>query len=121
VIELPAFNRIELDPASGTVTAGAGVTQDQILRVIGAAGFFLRVDACHSQRHGGRGHCRRDVHGKNHHVEGSFDNHVQALLLVDGKGSLRQLRPVGGGAPLFWATIGGMGLTSVIVEATRSR
>ena len=41
VIELPAFNGIDLDPARGTVTAGAGVSLDQILRVIVPAGFFL--------------------------------------------------------------------------------
>ena len=39
VIELPAFNRIDLDPTSCSVTAGAGVSLDQILRVIVPAGF----------------------------------------------------------------------------------
>jgi decaprenylphospho-beta-D-ribofuranose 2-oxidase len=65
-----------------------------------------------------------DVHGKNHHVDGSFGNHVQRLLLVDGSGTLRELTPSGRGsfyeAEFFWATVGGMGLTGVIVEATFS-
>ena len=65
-----------------------------------------------------------DVHGKNHHVDGSFGNHVQRLLLVDGSGMLRELTPSGRGnveeAEFFWATVGGMGLTGVIVEATFS-
>ncbi len=43
VIELPAFDRIELDPANGVVTAGAGVSLDQMLRAIVPAGFFLPV------------------------------------------------------------------------------
>lgn len=90
VIELPAFDRIELDSASGTV--GGAIAADG--------------------------------HGKNHHVDGSFGNHVQRLLLVDGTGTLRELTPNGRGsveeAEFFWATVGGIGLTGVIVEATFS-
>lgn len=119
VIELPAFDRIELDPASGTVTAGAGVSLDQILRVIVPAGFFLPVTPGTRNVTVG-GAIAADVHGKNHHVDGSFGNHVQRLLLVDGSGTLRELRPEGADAPCFWATVGGMGLTGVIVEATFS-
>lgn len=119
VIELPAFDRIELDPASGTVTAGAGVSLDQILRVIVPAGFFLPVTPGTRNVTVG-GAIAADVHGKNHHVDGSFGNHVQRLLLVDGTGALRELSPEGDDAPFFWATVGGMGLTGVIVEATFS-
>ncbi len=119
VIELPALDRIELDAASGTVTAGAGVSLDQILRVIVPAGFFLPVTPGTRNVTVG-GAIAADVHGKNHHVDGSFGNHVQRLLLVDGTGSLRELSPEGGDAPFFWATVGGMGLTGVIVEATFS-
>lgn len=123
VIELPAFDRIDLDPASGTVTAGAGVSLDQILRVIVPAGFFLPVTPGTRNVTVG-GAIAADVHGKNHHVDGSFGNHVQRLLLVDGSGSLRELTPSGRGsveeAEFFWATVGGMGLTGVIVEATFS-
>jgi decaprenylphospho-beta-D-ribofuranose 2-oxidase len=123
VIELPAFDRIELDPATGTVTAGAGVSLDQILRVIVPAGFFLPVTPGTRNVTVG-GAIAADVHGKNHHVDGSFGNHVQRLLLVDGSGTLRELTPSGKGsvdeAGYFWATVGGMGLTGVIVEATFS-
>ena len=123
VIELPAFDRIELDAASGTVTAGAGVSLDQILRVIVPAGFFLPVTPGTRNVTVG-GAIAADVHGKNHHVDGSFGNHVQRLLLVDGTGTVRELTPTGQGsvdeAQFFWATVGGMGLTGVIVEATFS-
>ena len=123
VIELPALNRIELYPGSGTVKAGAGVSLDQILRMIVPAGFFLPVTPGTRNVTVG-GAIAADVHGKNHHVDGSFGNHVQRLLLVDGKGELRELTPSGRGNPkeaeFFWATIGGMGLTGVIVEATIS-
>lgn len=123
VIELPAFDRINLDPASGTLTAGAGVSLNQILRVIVPAGFFLPVTPGTRNVTVG-GAIAADVHGKNHHVDGSFGNHVQRLLLVDGAGTLRELTPSGRGsveeAEFFWATVGGMGLTGVIVEATFS-
>lgn len=123
VIELPAFDRIELDSARGTVTAGGGVSLDQILRVIVPAGFFLPVTPGTRNVSVG-GAIAADVHGKNHHVDGSFGNHVQRLLLVDSQGALRELTPSGRGsvdeAEFFWTTVGGMGLTGVIVEATFS-
>jgi len=122
-IELPAFDRIELDRTSCTVTAGAGVSLDQILRLIVPAGFFLPVTPGTRNVTVG-GAIAADVHGKNHHVDGSFGNHVQRLLLVDGSGTLQDLTPCGRGssddAEVFWATVGGMGLTGVIVEATFS-
>jgi decaprenylphospho-beta-D-ribofuranose 2-oxidase len=119
VIELSAFDHIALDPSSGTVTAGAGASLDQILRVIVPAGFFLPVTPGTRNVTVG-GAIAADVHGKNHHVEGSFGNHVQRLLLVDGRGQLQDLRPDGETADAFWATVAGMGLTGVIVEATFS-
>nr|WP_232197274.1 FAD-binding oxidoreductase [Synechococcus sp. CB0205] len=123
VIELPAFDQITVDPASATVTAGAGISLDHILRVIVPAGFFLPVTPGTRNVTVG-GAIAADVHGKNHHVDGSFGTHVQRLLLVDGTGTLRELTPSGRGnveeAEWFWATVGGMGLTGVIVEATFS-
>ncbi|MCP9885980.1 FAD-binding oxidoreductase [Synechococcus sp. ATX 2A4] len=123
VIELPAFDRISLDSTSGTLTAGAGVSLDQILRMIVPAGFFLPVTPGTRNVTVG-GAIAADVHGKNHHVDGSFGNHVRRLLLMDGTGTLRELTPSGQGcvatAECFWATVGGMGLTGVIVEATFS-
>ena len=117
VIELPAFDRIELDAASAMVTAGAGVSLDQILRVIVPAGFFLPVTPGTRNITVG-GAIAADVHGKNHHGEGSFANHMHWIKLVDGSGQLRQLSPNDPTtAEAFWATAGGMGLTGVIVEA----
>lgn len=123
VLELVAFDHIQLDQATATVTAGAGVSFDQLLRVIVPAGFFLPVTPGTRNVTVG-GAIAADVHGKNHHVDGSFGNHVQRIRLVDGNGQLRDLLPTGGDSPeeqaMAWATIGGMGLTGVIVEASFS-
>jgi decaprenylphospho-beta-D-ribofuranose 2-oxidase len=121
VVDLSAFATIHLDPATATVTAGAGVSLDQLLRVLVPAGFFLPVTPGTRQVTVG-GAIAADVHGKNHHVAGSFGSHVRRLSLVDGSGVLRELGPQGDASSLeramFWATVGGMGLTGVLVEAT---
>jgi decaprenylphospho-beta-D-ribofuranose 2-oxidase len=59
-----------------------------------------------------------DVHGKNHHVDGSFGNHLRSLDLLTADGEVRTLTPDGPDPELFWATVGGMGLTGVILGAT---
>jgi len=120
VLDLGAFNAIQLDPQTGTVTAGAGASLNEILRVIVPAGFFLPVTPGTRNVTVG-GAIAADVHGKNHHVDGSFGNHVIGLKLIDGQGTLLTLRPDDpnpSGREAFWATVGGMGLTGVIVEAS---
>ena len=59
-----------------------------------------------------------DVHGKNHHTEGSFGNNVRSLDLLTADLEVRTVSPDDETAELFWATIGGMGLTGVILGAT---
>jgi decaprenylphospho-beta-D-ribofuranose 2-oxidase len=58
-----------------------------------------------------------DIHGKNHHRDGSFGDHVTSLELVTADGEVRTIGP-GRDAGLFWATVGGMGLTGVITSVT---
>jgi len=114
VFDMTTFNNFVLDAESMTVTADAGASIDSILRSIVQQGFFVPVTAGTRQVTIG-GAIAADIHGKNHHVDGSFGNHVIEMTLVDGTGELRVLTPQ---QSEFWATIGGMGLTGVIVSAT---
>jgi decaprenylphospho-beta-D-ribofuranose 2-oxidase len=116
VLDLSALSDVLLDPSTATVTAGAGVSLDDLLRILVPAGFFVPVTP------GTRmvtvaGAIAADVHGKNHHVEGTFGSHVRSLTLIDGTGSVR-VPDQHAQAEEFWATVGGMGLTGVMLEAT---
>jgi FAD/FMN-containing dehydrogenase len=106
---------VDLDEASGTLIAGAGASLDAMLSTSVPRGWFLPVVPGTSDVTLG-GAIASDVHGKNHHVAGSFARHVRWLdLLVAGGESLR-CGPSEHGE-LFQATCGGMGLTGVILRA----
>jgi decaprenylphospho-beta-D-ribofuranose 2-oxidase len=114
VFDMTTFNNFTLDPETMTVTADAGASIDSILREIVPLGFFVPVTAGTRLITVG-GAIAADIHGKNHHLDGSFGAHVLEITLIDGLGDIRVLTPP---SPEFWATIGGMGLTGVIVSAT---
>jgi decaprenylphospho-beta-D-ribofuranose 2-oxidase len=59
-----------------------------------------------------------DIHGKNHHSAGSFGNHVRSIDLLTADGQVRTITPDGPESDLFWATIGGNGLTGIIMRAS---
>lgn len=115
VLDTSGMASITIDPKANTVTAGAGASLDQILRVIVPQGYFIPVSPGTRMVTVG-GAIAADVHGKNHHVDGSFGAHVQSMTLVDGEANARTLTPTNNEP--FWATIGGMGLTGVLTEAT---
>ncbi len=104
---------LSVDPTTGVVEAEAGVSIDQLIRELLPHGWFVPVTPGTRQVTVG-GAIASDVHGKNHHTHGSFGHHVQALTLLTADGSVRRLGP---DDPLFWATVGGMGLTGVILRA----
>lgn len=111
-------NDAVIDPVARTVTVSAGVSLDELMRVIVPKGWFVPVTPGTRYVTIG-GAVASDIHGKNHHVEGSFGNHVRALTLLLADGSKVVVGP-DRNPELFWATVGGMGLTGAILDATFS-
>lgn len=104
------------DPVTRQLTVEAGVTLGDIVETFLPRGYFPPVVP--GTRHvtvGGM--VAADVHGKNHHRQGGFGRHVEMLTVALPGGEVvacsRHQNP-----ELFAATIGGMGLTGVILDAT---
>ena len=110
------FNKIlEFDRENGYIRCESGVTLDDLLRVIVPAGWFLPVVPGTKYITVG-GAVAADVHGKNHHKDGSFNKYVSSISVMGTSGQViqcsRESNP-----ELFHSTCGGMGLTGVILEA----
>ena len=116
VIDLTGLRDVrEFDVSTGRLRIGAGASLDAIMRMALPFGWFVPVSP------GTRfvtvgGAIAADIHGKNHHVDGSFANHVELFTLHTPKGVL-DVSPHDD-RELFWDTAGGMGLTGVVTEAT---
>lgn len=104
------------DRVTGILGCDAGVSLQDILRLTVPLGWFLPVlPGTRFVSVGGA--IASDVHGKNHHLDGTFGKHVLSLELLLGNGELVRASAVEN-ADLFHATCGGMGLTGVILGAT---
>ena len=113
VITTTKLNRfISFDTLNGILDCESGVTLDQVLEVIVPKGWFLPVTPGTKLITIG-GAVGSDVHGKNHHVDGSFSNHIVDMDVILPGGELIVCSP-DAHADLFWATCGGMGLTGLI-------
>jgi decaprenylphospho-beta-D-ribofuranose 2-oxidase len=111
---LAAVHSIDAD--TGVADVDAGVSLDTLMRAALPHGLWVPVLPGTRQVTIG-GAIGADVHGKNHHTKGSFGNHVLSMLLLTADGAVRELTPDGPESELFWATVGGMGLTGVVVRA----
>ncbi|MBF0372493.1 MAG: FAD-binding oxidoreductase [Alphaproteobacteria bacterium] len=107
---------LAFDPDTGRLRCEAGVMLSDLVDIFLPRGWFVPVTP------GTRlvtigGMIAADVHGKNHHLHGTFGRHVESLRLMTGGGRVVNCS-LSENPALFRATIGGMGLTGVITEAT---
>lgn len=116
IISTRKWNKfIEFDRDRGYIEVESGVLLSDIIEVAIPAGYFITVTPGTKFITIG-GAIASDVHGKNHHVDGCFSEHVVYFDLMVENGQVlrcsREMNP-----DLFWATIGGMGLTGIILSA----
>jgi decaprenylphospho-beta-D-ribofuranose 2-oxidase len=118
VIDMNPLNRIHsISSETKLADVDPGVNLDQLMKA--ALPFGLWVPVLPGTRQvtiGGAIAC--DIHGKNHHSAGSFGDHVRSMDLLLASGEIRHLTPDGEDSELFWATVGGNGLTGIILRAT---
>lgn len=103
---------IEFDREKGRIQCEAGVLLSQVLALIVGSGWFLPVTPGTRYVTVG-GAIANDVHGKNHHVAGTFGHHVNSFELLRSDGQRLVCNPLENEG-LFAATIGGLGLTGLI-------
>ncbi len=114
-LSILALDRVlAFDPGSGRVTVEAGMQVNDLIATFLPRGFFPPVvpGTCFPTV---GGLIAADAHGKNHHRDGGFGDQVEALTLQLASGETCILTPENA---LFAATVGGMGLTGVVLDAT---
>jgi hypothetical protein len=106
---------IDFNRETGRLTAEAGVLLRDIQALVVSAGWMLPVTPG-TQLITIGGAIANDVHGKNHHMQGSFSDHLLRIKLLRTDGETLECGPELN-KPWFVATVGGIGLTGLIVEA----
>ena len=115
-LHMKHFNRmLEFDATSGQLVVEAGVVLGDIIHAFLPRGWFPMVTPGTKFVTVG-GMIAADVHGKNHHKDGSFGAFIDWIDIVDAAGEIKRCAP-NENEDLFQWTIGGMGLTGVIVRA----
>lgn len=107
---------LAFDEVNGGITCQSGVLLSDLLQIIVPRGWFLPVTPGTKFITVG-GAVASDVHGKNHHVDGSFSRHVVSMSVLTGTGET-YVCSAKNQSDLFWATCGGMGLTGIILDVT---
>ena len=106
---------IHFDRDSGRLVCEPGAALGNIQRIVLAQGWSLPVTPGTQWVTVG-GAIANDVHGRNHHVQGSFGHHVKNIQLLRTDGELIECGPQQK-ADWFAATLGGVGLTGLITQA----
>jgi decaprenylphospho-beta-D-ribofuranose 2-oxidase len=115
VVDMTTRGRIHrLDLQTGRVRVDAGLTLDELLRAIVPHGWSLPVTPGTRMVTVG-GAIAADVHGKNHVADGSIRKHLTGFSLLLADGSRRWVTPAD--HDVFAATLGGMGLTGLVLDA----
>lgn len=116
ILSLNKFKKkIFLDKKKGILTCSANATVEEILLKIVPSGWFLSVTPGSKFVSIG-GLIANDVHGKNHHVDGSFSDFVKEIKIINQFGKIK-LCSKKKNISLFKTTCGGVGLTGIIIEA----
>lgn len=116
IIDCSRLNRmLGFDETTGILRCESGVSLGDILHEFTPRGWFLPVTPGTKFVTVG-GAVANDVHGKNHHCEGTFGRHILRFGLLRSNGESLECSPESN-ADLFRATIGGMGLTGIITWA----
>lgn len=116
-LESKQLKGIEIDPLNFIATVGAGVTISELERECLIYGLFPYVVPGTGMVTIG-GAIASDIHGKSHHRVGSFSNQLIEIKLLQSDSTVIALRPDDATSNVFWATVGGMGLTGMIMEAS---
>jgi FAD/FMN-containing dehydrogenase len=117
LVDMRPLNRVlAFDPQSGVIEAESGAMLCDLIAHAAPFGFFPAV-VPGTQFVTLGGAIANDVHGKNHHRRGTFGCHVESLVLLRSDGR-RHVCSASRNANLFRATIGGMGLTGLILSAS---
>ncbi|RXM37497.1 FAD-linked oxidase [Chryseobacterium sp. CH21] len=106
---------INFDRLNGVIECESGVLLSDVLEIAIPQGYFLYVTPGTKFISVG-GAIASDVHGKNHHAEGCFSEYVIEFKLMTENGEIITCSREEN-AEKFWATIGGMGLTGIILTA----
>ena len=116
VISLENYKKVfTFDKSEGILECSSNYSLGELMKIILEKGWFFNVTPGSKFVTIG-GAIASDVHGKNHHLDGSFSNYVISLKIITAEGKLYNCSK-NENSQLFQATCGGMGLTGIIASA----
>lgn len=117
VLDTTSLNSIlKFDSESGVISCESGVSIKEMNELTIPKGWFVPVTSGSSYVTLG-GAIASDIHGKNHHLDGAFSDHILSANIMLGDGEVLNISN-SINSDLFQATCGGMGLTGIIISAS---